>query len=168
MYSDSESMVTQSECAGNEDAAAAEDVRERRARRQRNRRLANRSCGYCSSPAEAMVQWGGRQIPSCGPCHERLRGHWGQVQAHAEALAPEETDSGGWSWPEGAVAGFWCAVNDYPCENCEFSPYIEARLVEPVGTEIVARFEGPAWGLRRGGWLGSVGRLVSGLFRGRP
>ena len=47
--------------------------RDRRATRQRARRMAGRTCGHCGSSAELMMSWGDRKaIPICRSCHTRL------------------------------------------------------------------------------------------------
>ena len=46
----------------------------RRAERQRKRRMAQRFCGNCGEPADAMVDWGRQRIPICRACQGRLTG----------------------------------------------------------------------------------------------
>ena len=85
--------------------------RSHRAKLQRTRRLAKRSCGRCGQPAAAMLPWGGLQVAICATCQEKLDG--------PEATTP------------------WCAFNEvHPRELRDQVPIagvlVEARLMPAV------------------------------------
>ena len=48
------------------------EQRQIRAEQQRHRRMANRRCGNCPSPAEEMLDWLGQAIPICSLCRGKL------------------------------------------------------------------------------------------------
>ena len=140
---------------------------EKRAQQQRDRRLARRVCGYCSSPAELMLEWGSsRPIPICGSCNSRLQGSWRELQVpENEWTGPEK------AWGEYRPAGFWCDLQQRraggegldPCEDCILFA-VEARAIRVIDgdvTDLVLREDAgelsqlqvkPSWP-RRVWWL---------------
>ena len=75
--------------------------RSRKAESEFKRRMAQRSCGHCGSPAEMMLNWGAQRIAICCECQDRLN----QI-------------------------GVRCLLGDYPCEECIVPPPVEARIVD--------------------------------------
>ncbi len=68
----------------------------RRAERQRKRRMAQRFCGNCGEPADAMVDWGRQRIPICRACQGRLTGDmpdWSLVGHGQGPQVPNRHDS---------------------------------------------------------------------------
>ena len=109
------------------------NAREKRAQQQRDRRLARRVCGYCGSPADLMLEWGGsRPIAICGGCNSRLQGSWRELQIpENEWTEPEK------AWSEYRPAGFWCDLQERraggkvpdPCDDCILMQ-VEARILQ--------------------------------------
>lgn len=115
--------------------AGTDEERSHRAEQQRARRLANRSCGYCGDPAEAMLSWGNQQVPICTPCQRKLK-------------AP-------------AAPTPWCAFNEvHPRElRPQATPMaimVEARLL-PAPETVVEE--------RRPSLVGRIIRVAGRVFR---
>lgn len=76
--------------------------REHRSERQRQRRLAERTCGNCGVSADVMVPLGSQRIPMCRQCSDLLTrpGH---------------------NWREMETVGLWCPWQkgqELPCQAC--------------------------------------------------
>ncbi len=82
------------------------DERERRAARQRDRRMSRRTCGNCWAAADTMLAWGGQTIPICNSCKDLLD-------------TDTEIAIKGYHWPSLANFGPWCSVAvTRPCPDC--------------------------------------------------